>query len=187
MSIGLRTPDKLAMEMGQWLLVMGIGIDNIPANHLITALTDAIDRGERLLVMLANAQPLNTASTRQWMKELFARSALVYCDGVAAQLATWLPNAVLPHRHTAPEWIFTLGTTLAQRGRSIFWLDGSPKQSVTYGISRSRPKIPINSAEGRRLTSLRYARRSADRMLVHKERLTGSGSETREVIGEERR
>ncbi|MDB5407876.1 MAG: gumM [Rhodospirillales bacterium] len=110
----------------QKLSVMGVRIDDITPAEMIPRIVNAIDRGERYLVVHANAHLLNMAWTRPWMRDLFVRADTVYCDGVGAQVASWLLTAVWPFRHTAPEWIIPLGHALALRGYSIFWLGGAP-------------------------------------------------------------
>jgi len=59
-----------------------------------------------------------------WLKTLFDRADVAFCDGTGVQWAVWLLSGRKPERHTPPEWIVPLAKRLAGRGRTIYWLGG---------------------------------------------------------------
>ena len=107
--------------------VLGVRIDSVPSRVIVSEIIGAIDRGERALVVNANAHLLSLASQHGWIPALFDRAAIAFCDGAGAQLASRLLTGLTPARSTPPEWAEALGHALGARGGSVFWLGGAPE------------------------------------------------------------
>ncbi|MBV9827133.1 MAG: WecB/TagA/CpsF family glycosyltransferase [Alphaproteobacteria bacterium] len=104
---------------------MGIRVDDVSRALIVNSAMSAVERNQRLLILNVNAQLLNLAATRKWLRELFERADISFCDGAGAQLASLLLTGIVPHRTTPPEWIDELAVGLAPRRASVYWLDGS--------------------------------------------------------------
>ena len=103
---------------------MGVRLDDITPEEIVSRALGAIDSHNRLMILNVNVNLLNLASARPWLRELFLRTDIAFCDGAGVQLASWLLFGLLPHRTTPPEWIGAVADGMASRGGSVYWLGG---------------------------------------------------------------
>ncbi|GBQ87363.1 WecB/TagA/CpsF family glycosyltransferase [Gluconacetobacter johannae DSM 13595] len=106
------------------LRVMGLRLLDIPRDALADTVAQAARRGGRMLVVNANAHCVVLSQRERWLRDLFDRADIAFCDGAGVQLAAAFLIGRRPHRTTPPEWI---GPVLQQLGRdaSLFWLGGT--------------------------------------------------------------
>ena len=102
--------------------MLGVRIDNVPPDELVTEMARSMAMRDRLLVMHVNAWLLTLAKDRPWLQRQVLNADIVYADGIGAQLAQRFLTGMLPHRSSAPEWIDQLGQLMAAQGSSVFWL-----------------------------------------------------------------
>lgn len=120
-----RSMGQLPTECPAWTgRVLGVRVDDVSIAELVSRVVSAVERNERLLVVNANANLVMLARSRKWLRDMFETAGVVFCDGAGVQLALWLTTGRKPNRSTPPQWIGQLGTQLAQRGRTVFWLGG---------------------------------------------------------------
>jgi N-acetylglucosaminyldiphosphoundecaprenol N-acetyl-beta-D-mannosaminyltransferase len=105
--------------------VLGVRVDDVSIDALIERVADAVAGGERLIVVNANAHLVMLAQRRPWLRALFDRADIAFCDGAGVQFAFWLLAGRKPNRHTPPQWIDRLADRLAAHHGSVFWLGGS--------------------------------------------------------------
>jgi N-acetylglucosaminyldiphosphoundecaprenol N-acetyl-beta-D-mannosaminyltransferase len=121
---GSRQPSSA--QASRTMNIMGVRVDDIGAADIVARALDAIDRRDRVMILNVNANLINLAATRPWLRELFRRAEIVFCDGAGVQLASLMLFGLLPRRTTPPEWVGRLADGLAARGGSLFWLGGAP-------------------------------------------------------------
>ncbi len=105
--------------------VMGLSLQNIHRAEIVDRVVHAARAGEKMLLVNANAHCVTLSQTQLWMRELFARADIAFCDGAGVQLATRFLRGFTPHRTTPPEWIGAALDRLGAEAR-IFWLGGAP-------------------------------------------------------------
>jgi len=106
--------------------VLGVRVDDIPADRIMDEICDAVASRQRLLVLNVNAHMLMLARRQLWLLDFLQRADLVFCDGAGIQLASMLLNRRNLHRSTPPEWAEALGRRLAPARASVFWIGGEP-------------------------------------------------------------
>ncbi|MBB2200953.1 WecB/TagA/CpsF family glycosyltransferase [Gluconacetobacter tumulisoli] len=106
------------------LRIMGLRLLDIPRDALAEIVTRAARRGARMLVVNANAHCVVLSQRERWLRDLFDKADIAFCDGAGVQLAAAFLIGRRPHRTTPPEWI---GPVLERLGgdASLFWLGGS--------------------------------------------------------------
>jgi N-acetylglucosaminyldiphosphoundecaprenol N-acetyl-beta-D-mannosaminyltransferase len=77
------------------------------------------------MILNVNVNLINLASTRPWLRELFRRAEIVFCDGAGVQLASWVLFGLRLRRTTPPEWVGGLADGLGTRRGSVYWLGGA--------------------------------------------------------------
>jgi N-acetylglucosaminyldiphosphoundecaprenol N-acetyl-beta-D-mannosaminyltransferase len=123
---------------------MGLWLDNLHRDTISQKVIAASRSGAKMLVVNANAQMMVLAQNLPWMKSLFAKADIAFCDGAGVQLAARILQRFVLQRTTPPEWI---GTVLAALGpdASIFWLGGKP-EVVALAAKRYEEKFGVRTA-----------------------------------------
>ncbi|NHO32318.1 WecB/TagA/CpsF family glycosyltransferase [Acetobacter fallax] len=103
--------------------VMGVRLFDISREDLEFGLISAIREGQKLRVINANAHCLTIAQRLPWLRELFQKAEVAFCDGAGVQLASLFLTGRRLHRTTPPEWV---GNVLQELGSeaSVYWLGG---------------------------------------------------------------
>jgi N-acetylglucosaminyldiphosphoundecaprenol N-acetyl-beta-D-mannosaminyltransferase len=120
--------------------VMGLSLQSIHREEIADRVVHAALAGQKMLLVNANAHCVTLSQTQPWMRDLFARADIAFCDGAGVQLATRFLKGFTPHRTTPPEWIGAALDRLGAEAR-IFWLGGAPdvvaaaaaRYAVRYG------------------------------------------------------
>jgi N-acetylglucosaminyldiphosphoundecaprenol N-acetyl-beta-D-mannosaminyltransferase len=107
--------------------VLGVRVDSVAVPDLIQAVEGAFALQSRLLVVNANVHLVNLAQHRPWLKALFQRADIAFCDSKGVQLAVQALTGRKPHRHTPPDWIDELARRLGRDHRTVYWLGGKPE------------------------------------------------------------
>ena len=130
--------------------MLGVRVDDVPIATLLDKMETAICGGKRLMVVNANAHLVLLAQRRPWLRDLFDRADIAFCDGAGVQFAVRLLAGWLPHRHTPPQWIEPLAMRLARRGATVFWVGGTTA-TVEQAASRLQQRTglrPVGVSNG---------------------------------------
>jgi N-acetylglucosaminyldiphosphoundecaprenol N-acetyl-beta-D-mannosaminyltransferase len=148
---------------GDHFEVMGLSLHNIHRSEIVDRVVAAAQSKQKMLVVNANAHCVTLSQTQPWLRDLFMRADIAFCDGAGVQLATKVLKGFVPHRTTPPEWI---GSVLEHLGPSarVFWLGGTPEivaaaaknfaerfNIVTVGTQHGYFDASIGSEDSRRL------------------------------------
>lgn len=105
--------------------ILGVKINAFHLEGLLVRIRQAIQGGERLLIMHANVHAINLAVESDNFRKALEKADLVYCDGAGIQLgARWLAQPV-PERFTLADWVWDLAA-MAAGGRYSIYLLGNP-------------------------------------------------------------
>ena len=124
--------------------VMGLRMHNLHRDVIAARVVEAAAAKRKMLVVNANAHFVVLSQRNPWMRELFARADIAFCDGAGVQLAARFLTGRVPHRTTPPEWI---GSVLEQLGpqASIFWLGGQ-QEAVEEAARRYEARYGVTTA-----------------------------------------
>ncbi|CAP56491.1 WecB/TagA/CpsF family glycosyltransferase [Gluconacetobacter diazotrophicus] len=127
-------PAPLTPTQADELRVMGLRLLDIPRQDLAGQVIQATRRHAKMLIVNANAHCVVLSQRQHWLRDLFDRADVTFCDGAGVQLASLFLIGRRPHRTTPPEWI---GPVLEALGpdASLFWLGG--EQSVAEAAARA--------------------------------------------------
>jgi N-acetylglucosaminyldiphosphoundecaprenol N-acetyl-beta-D-mannosaminyltransferase len=105
--------------------LMGLPLHNLHRDEIARRVVSAALSKRKMLVVNANAQMMVLAQKLPWIRSLFAKADIAFCDGAGVQLAHRFLKGEVLHRTTPPEWI---GPVLRSLGpdASIFWIGGKP-------------------------------------------------------------
>jgi N-acetylglucosaminyldiphosphoundecaprenol N-acetyl-beta-D-mannosaminyltransferase len=106
--------------------IMGLRLHNLHRNVIAERVIAAVNSGQKMLVVNANANLVVLSQTIGWIPALFLKADIAFCDGAGVQLAIRLLKGRAAHRTTPPEWIGGVLEGLGPKA-SIFWLGGSPE------------------------------------------------------------
>ncbi len=126
-ALAVAQPQKIALpQAASSSQLLGLRLDNLHRDAISRQVIAAARGAEKMLVVNANAQMMVLAQKLPWMKSLFAKADIAFCDGAGVALASQILNGFALHRSTPPEWI---GNVLRALGpdASIFWLGGKPE------------------------------------------------------------
>lgn len=105
--------------------VMGLPLHNLDRFEIADRVVAASEAGQKFMVVNANAHCVTLSQKQVWMRELFSRADIAFCDGAGVQLATRFLKGFVPHRTTPPEWIGSVLEKMGPRAR-VFWIGGAP-------------------------------------------------------------
>src|ERR1700709_2942459 len=100
--------------------VMGLPVANQHRDVIAARVVEAAAAKRKMLVVNANAHFVVLSQRNPWMRDLFARADIAFCDGAGVQLAARFLTGRIPHRTTPPEWIGSVLQKLAPKD-PIFW------------------------------------------------------------------
>ncbi|NHN91679.1 WecB/TagA/CpsF family glycosyltransferase [Acetobacter sicerae] len=103
--------------------VMGLDLMDIPREDIVACLTETVRQGGAARVINANAHCVTLSQKQPWLRELFDKAEIAFCDGAGVQLASMFLTGKNLHRTTPPEWIGNMLSALGDTA-NIFWLGG---------------------------------------------------------------
>jgi N-acetylglucosaminyldiphosphoundecaprenol N-acetyl-beta-D-mannosaminyltransferase len=95
-------------------------------------------------VVNANAHLVVLSQRNPWIRALFLKADIAFCDGAGVQLALRLLGGRRAHRTTPPEWIGAVLSALRSEA-SIFWIGGHP-DVVAKAASRYEALYGVRTA-----------------------------------------
>lgn len=107
--------------------VLGVQVDPYPTiEALHHDLHRLIDQQQHALVLNVNAHALNLAYEQPWLRDLFNRAEICFCDGKGVMLAARLLGERIPINIGYGYWIWQLSAFLQAAGYSLYLLGGKP-------------------------------------------------------------
>jgi N-acetylglucosaminyldiphosphoundecaprenol N-acetyl-beta-D-mannosaminyltransferase len=106
--------------------VLGVPVDPLDIASLHARLCAFVRSGARATVLHANVHAINLACRHDWLRDVFRRADLVFCDGHGVRLAARLLGGRLPARITYADWTWDLVRWCEHEGFSLFLLGAAP-------------------------------------------------------------
>ena len=110
--------------------------------ELHAAICEIIEAGRKELVLNVNVHAMNLAYELPWLRKLFERTRIVFCDGAGVMLALRAFAGVrVPERVTYADWMWQLAALCAERGYRLYLLGGAPGVADA-AAARLRDRFP---------------------------------------------
>ncbi|MBM4430039.1 MAG: WecB/TagA/CpsF family glycosyltransferase, partial [Chloroflexi bacterium] len=106
--------------------ILGVRVHALTVDQLHGQIAALVDHGAHALVLNVNVHAINLAFERPWLKDLFNRAEIVFCDGAGIRLGARLLGYRLPQRITYADWIWQLAEFAAGRDLTLFFLGSRP-------------------------------------------------------------
>jgi N-acetylglucosaminyldiphosphoundecaprenol N-acetyl-beta-D-mannosaminyltransferase len=112
------------------------------------AIREIIEAGRKELVLNVNAHAMNLAYELPWLRELFQRTRIVFCDGAGVMLALRAFGGTrVPERITYADWMWQLAELCAQHGYRLYLLGAEPGVA-DHAAERLRERFPALQIAG---------------------------------------
>lgn len=105
-------------------VLLGVKIDDLGPEELVERILAVIAARSRMILANVNAQALNLAFDRPWLRAFFNSCEIVFCDGFGVKWGAALVGRTIEHRATPPDWIDLLAGAASAQGVSFFLLGG---------------------------------------------------------------
>ena len=97
-------------------------------------------------VLNVNANCLNLAWSRPWLRDALNEASLVFCDGAGVALAARILGQPVPERITYADWMWQLAGFAAREGLSMYLLGAKPgvAEEAARALRRRHPALRIS-------------------------------------------
>lgn len=119
-------PDRSLFSDLPAVRVLGVTIHTLSVEQLLSLVSQAIIRQERMMIAYANVHGLNLACERPWFRAFLNRSEVVFCDGFGVKWGARLLGQSIPQRFTPPDWLDRLASMAGRHGFRLFLLGARP-------------------------------------------------------------
>jgi N-acetylglucosaminyldiphosphoundecaprenol N-acetyl-beta-D-mannosaminyltransferase len=106
--------------------VLGVNVQTWQVDELHMEFAKKINNNQHALVLHVNAHGLNLAYENTWMRKLFNKADIVFCDGSGVILGAKLLGYRIPTRITYADWTWQLAEFAQAHGFTFFFLGGKP-------------------------------------------------------------
>ncbi|MBK8191020.1 MAG: WecB/TagA/CpsF family glycosyltransferase [Vampirovibrionales bacterium] len=96
------------------------------AGDLIRRILFEIERPGQRFIAYLNVHVANMAEQDARLADTLRQADCLFCDGAGIQLGAWMMGGSLPKRFPAADWVFDLLASLAESGRTVYFLGGKP-------------------------------------------------------------
>jgi N-acetylglucosaminyldiphosphoundecaprenol N-acetyl-beta-D-mannosaminyltransferase len=124
--------------------IMGLRLHDLHRDVIAQRVIAAVRLRQKLLVVNANAHLVVLSQRTPWIRALFLKADIAFCDGAGVQLALRVLEGRRAHRTTPPEWIGSVLSALGSEA-SIFWIGGHP-DVVAKAASRYEALYGVRTA-----------------------------------------
>jgi len=114
------------MKIVPQIQILGVRVHALTVDQLHEQIAALVDRRAHALVLNVNVHAMNLTFDNPWLRELFNRAEIVFCDGAGIGLGARLLGYRLPRRITYADWIWQLADFAAHRGFTLFLLGARP-------------------------------------------------------------
>jgi N-acetylglucosaminyldiphosphoundecaprenol N-acetyl-beta-D-mannosaminyltransferase len=125
--------------------LLGLPLDLLSLNELLSAVVRAVREGQSLTVMYLNVHCVNVAARDPAYSGALERADLVYCDGTGVKLGAQALGISVPQRMTGADWIHPLARLAAREDLSLFLLGGEPgsAEEAAARLQRENPGLRV--------------------------------------------
>jgi len=113
------------METKTRISLMGMEIDRVTEQQVVSAITDSLSNGRGGWVITPNLEHLRRFHREETLQHYFEEADLVLADGMPLVWASRLKGTPLPARVAGSDLIWSVSMEAARRGRSVFVLGGT--------------------------------------------------------------
>lgn len=131
----------MTASMKKRISLMGMKIDHVTEQQVVTAIEGSLARGRGGWVITPNLEHLRRFSRESSLQRYFEQADLVLADGMPLVWASRLKGTPLPARVAGSDLIWSLSMEAARQGRSIFVLGGT-RQAGWEAARRLKERCP---------------------------------------------
>lgn len=106
--------------------ILGVRVNVLTVPGLHEQLAELIETGSHAQVLHVNVHGLNLSVEQPWLRDLYNRAEIVFCDGAGVILGARLLGHQIPERITYADWMWQLSAFAAECGYSLFFLGAKP-------------------------------------------------------------
>ena len=125
--------------------VLGVKVNPVTRTELEKLIGNAIESGERHIVLNVNIHCMNLAQRNPWLKELLNSVRLVFCDGAGVMWAARILGHRIPERITYADWLWELADYCQKKDYSLYFLGARPgiARRAAENLKKQFPKLKI--------------------------------------------
>lgn len=121
--------------------ILGVPVDPLTREQLARQLERYVGEQAHALVLHANVHGVNLAQQLPWLRALYRRAEVVFCDGSGIILGARILGHAIPERITYADWIWQLAEFACARGYSLFLL-GAARGVAEQAAAQLRRRNP---------------------------------------------
>lgn len=136
--------------LSEKLMILGVAIDVVSLQSLITQICQASNQHQKLVVTYANVHTLNLAYENLAFRDLLNGCDIVFCDGFGVKLAAQILYRRSIERFTAPDWIPQLAQEFSSQNLSMFFLGARP------GVANRAAEVICSQIPGTKVVGVHH-------------------------------
>jgi N-acetylglucosaminyldiphosphoundecaprenol N-acetyl-beta-D-mannosaminyltransferase len=121
--------------------IAGINISCITAAELNDYIANVVKSKGKEAVLNVNIHCMNLISANPWMRDVFTRAAVTFCDGDGVRILSLFSQNKIPEKITYNRWILSFFDYCQKNRFSVFFL-GSTKEIVNKSVVEVQAKFP---------------------------------------------
>ena len=134
------------------VVIAGVPVDTCGSEDYIEIVSDAIRRGEKLVVFYSNARVVTHVNYHQeTAAKLYAQVAdYVMCDGFSLEMCARIKSLPVPQKTAYNVWFWDFSRECASRGHRIFLLGGTTEtvSRAAENLVRHAPGLQVDYHHG---------------------------------------
>lgn len=123
----LKKPELLPEPPPHQVIIEDIPVTDYPTREaLLQAIVDEAKRPGTSVCLGMNAHNANMAHKNPFLKKLYQKAEIVYCDGAGVIIASRLLGDEIPIRYANGDWFFEMWDYFAERNCTVYYLGSAP-------------------------------------------------------------
>ena len=134
-----------------FITLLGIRIHLLTIVRLHEYMVDVIQQDRRALILNVNVHCFNIIHQNSWIREVFERSDITFCDGAGVMLGARLMGGKhIPERITYADWMWQLAEVAQRNDLSFFFLGGKAgvAEKAAQKLKDRHPALKIITHHG---------------------------------------
>jgi len=130
------------------VIIEDIPVTDYPTREaLLQAIVDEAKKPGVSVCLGMNAHNANMAFKHPFLKKLYQKAEIVYCDGAGVILASQLLGSKIPVRYANGDWFFEMWDFFAEQGCTSYYLGSAPGIALK-GLSMYKATQPNHTVLG---------------------------------------